>query len=381
DVIVMPKERQDSMNMQLTNEMIGKQEIFFPHISSRRACPLVPQMSSVRGALPVAPCQSEQPYWYIKVFAGKMIYGKSGWLKGYENDKFEQQFFYFLPHEFKLLDSHQRLSFEVVYETFEDVSITLLEMNGSQQKYMLESLQPYYMIIHTFFIELHMSENSASANGYVRSEGAGMLLLKPLFDAQTVGYRILALIRGTATCSDGKMEQQMTFLSGEQQVWLFDRVLCESNVFPSEVNCIQVHDTGTLVSDPVECKSIRRILKVGRQRGRPIVVGSVKSNVGHLKPAAGIVSLIKVAYALKHNLIPPTISAHTLYPRIDMKALNLKNVIQIQSLPAAVNENQLRTGTVSAFEYRETNVECLIQQYTKRQGMFDCIQSESQIGE
>ncbi|KAA6384218.1 MAG: putative type I polyketide synthase [Streblomastix strix] len=199
----------------------------------------------------------------------------------------------------------------------------------------------------------------ASVNGYVRSEGAGILLLKPLFDTQTVGCRILALIRGTATCSDGKMEQQMTFLSGEQQVWLFDRVLCESNVFPSEVNYIVEYDTGTLVSDPVECKSIRRILNVIHQRGRPIVVGSVKSNVGHLEPAAGIVSLIKVAYALKHNLIPPTISAHTLYPQIDMKALNLKIVIQIQSLPAATNENQLRTGNVSAFEFRETNV-CLI---------------------
>ncbi|KAA6379356.1 MAG: putative polyketide synthase [Streblomastix strix] len=126
------------------------------------------------------------------------------------------------------------------------------------------------------------------------------------------------------------------------------------------MNYIVEYDTGTLVGDPVECKLIRRILNVGRQRGRPIIVGSVKSNVGHLEPAAGIVSQIKVAYALKHNLIPPTISAHTLYPRIVTKALNLKNVIQIQSLPAAANENQLRTGTVSAFEFRETNVSLIV---------------------
>ncbi|KAA6368278.1 MAG: putative polyketide synthase [Streblomastix strix] len=296
-----------------------------------------------------------------------MIYGKSGWLKGYENDKFEQQFFYFLPHKFKLLDPHQRLSFEVAYETFEDVSITLLEMNGSKQKYLLYYF--YNILGPSFIIDTTCSSTLFSLNctsqsirnGESRSAfcGAGILLLKPLSDAQTVGCRILAVIRGTETYSNGKMELQMTSLSGEQQVWLFDRVLCESNVFPSEVNYIQSHDTGTLVSDPVECKSIRRILNVGRQRGRPIVVGSVKLNVGHLEPAAGIVSLIKVAYALKHNLIPPTISAHTLNPRIDMKALNLKNVIQIQSLPAAANENQLRTGTVSAFEFRETNV-CLI---------------------
>ncbi|KAA6372582.1 MAG: putative polyketide synthase [Streblomastix strix] len=187
-----------------------------------------------------------------------------------------------------------------------------------------------------------------------------MILLKPLSNAQTVGYRILAVIKGTATCSEGKMEQLLASLSGEQLVWLFDRVLRESNVYPSEVNYIEAHGTGTLVIDPVECKSIKRILNVNRQRGRPIVVGSVKSNVGHLEPAAGIVSQIKVAYALKHNLIPPTISAHTLYPRIVMKALNLKNVIQIQSLPAAANENQLRTSTVSAFEFRETNVSLIV---------------------
>ncbi|KAA6388076.1 MAG: putative polyketide synthase, partial [Streblomastix strix] len=290
-----------------------------------------------------------------------MIYGKSGWLKGYENDKFEQQFFYFLPHEFKLLDFHQRLSFEVIYETFED-NFNIIDAHtpiGISSLIAVNRLYYFYNLLGPSFIidttcsstlfslnctcqSIRSGESrsafcdgqckvfGASANGYVRSEGAGILLLKPLFDAERNGCRILALIRGTATCYDGKTEQQMTFLSGEQQVWLFDRVLCESNVFPSEVNYIQVHDTGTLVSDPVECKSIRRILNVGRQRGRPIVVGSVKSNVGHLEPAAGIVSLIKVAYALKHNLIPPTISAHTLYPRIVMKALNLKNVIQIQ---------------------------------------------------
>ncbi|KAA6375495.1 MAG: putative hybrid non-ribosomal peptide synthetase/type I polyketide synthase [Streblomastix strix] len=200
----------------------------------------------------------------------------------------------------------------------------------------------------------------AQANGYVRSKGSGMILQKPLSDAERDGCRIMTLIRGTATYSDGKMDQQMTFLSGEQQVQLFDRVLYESNVFPSETNSVKAHDTSTLVNDPVECKSIRRILNVGRQRRRANVVGSVKSNVGHLEPAAGIVSLIKVVYAVKHNLIPPTISALTLNPRIVMKALNLKNVIQIQSLPAAANENQLRTGTVSEFEFREPNVSLIV---------------------
>ncbi|KAA6384194.1 MAG: putative hybrid non-ribosomal peptide synthetase/type I polyketide synthase [Streblomastix strix] len=136
------------------------------------------------------------------------------------------------------------------------------------------------------------------------------------------------------------MELQMASLSGEQQVQLFDRVLRESNVFPYEVNYIQVHDTGTLVGDPVECKSIKRILNVGREKGRPIVVGSVKSNVGHLEPAAGIVSLIKVAFSVKHNLVPPTISVHTLNPQIDMKTLNLKIAIQLQQFPAPTYEGQ-----------------------------------------
>ncbi|KAA6378873.1 MAG: hypothetical protein EZS28_025600, partial [Streblomastix strix] len=307
----------------------------------------------------------------------------------------EQQTLYFLPHEFKLMDPRQRLSFEVAYETFED-GVNTIDAHtqiGISSSIVVNRLYYFYNLLGPSFIidiaypstlfSLNCACQSirsgeirstfcvpssdgqckafdASANGYVRSEGAGMILLKHLSDSERDGNRFLAVIRGTATYSNGKMEQQMTFLSGEQQVWLFDRVLYESNVFPSEVNYVEAHDTGTLVSDPVECKSIRCILNVGRQMGRPIVVGSVKSNVGHLEPAAGIVSLIKVAYGLKHNLIPPTISAHTFYPRIVMKALNLKNVIQIQSLPAATNENQLRTGTVSAFEFRETNVSLIV---------------------
>ncbi|KAA6394946.1 MAG: putative type I polyketide synthase [Streblomastix strix] len=143
----------------------------------------------------------------------------------------------------------------------------------------------------------------ASANGYVKFDGAGMLLLKPLSNAERDGNRIRAIIMGTATCSDGKMEQQMTSPSEEQQEWLFDRVHRDSNIFSQEVNYFEAHDTGTLVGDPVECKSIKSVLNVGREKGRPIVVLYVKSNVGHLEPAAGIVSLIKVAHALKRNLI------------------------------------------------------------------------------
>ncbi|KAA6377446.1 MAG: putative polyketide synthase [Streblomastix strix] len=132
----------------------------------------------------------------------------------------------------------------------------------------------------------------------------------------------------------------MASLSEQQRQWLFNRVHRESNIFPYEVDQVEAHGIGTLVGDPVECKSIKRVLNVGRDWGRPIVVGYVKSNVGHLQLAAGILSLIKVAYALKHNLIPPTISTLTLNPRIDMKALNSKIVTQLQQFPASTYEGK-----------------------------------------
>ncbi|KAA6362121.1 MAG: putative polyketide synthase, partial [Streblomastix strix] len=363
---------------------------------------------------------------------GKYIQDKGGWLKGYEIDEVDLQFFHFSPREAKLLDPNQRLLLEITYETLEDAGLTLPEINGTRTgvfvgisatdyshlqfpdvntidahtqtgistSIVANRLSYFYNLLGPSFIvdtacsstlvalncacqSIRSGESrsalcgavnlmmfpeitigfsklgvlspdgqckafDASANGYVRSEGAGMILLKPLSDAERDGNRILAVIRGTATCSDGKMNQQMTSPSEEQQEWLFDRVLRESNVFPSEVNYVEAHGTGTLVGDPIECKSISQVLNVGREKLRPVVIGSVKSNVGHLEPAAGIVSIIKVAYALKHNLIPPTISVHTLNPRIDMKALNLKIATQLQPFPSPAYENQPRTAMISA---------------------------------
>ncbi|KAA6385314.1 MAG: hypothetical protein EZS28_019159 [Streblomastix strix] len=115
-------------------------------------------------------------------------------------------------------------------------------------------------------------------------------------------------------------------------------------MFPYKVNYVEAHGIGTLVGDLIECQSIARILDIDREKGRHVVIGSVKSNVGHLEPVTGIVSLIKFAFAMKYYLIPLTVPVHILNPRIDMKAFKLKIATQQQPFPNSYNKNKHRTA-------------------------------------
>src|SRR5947209_528121 len=144
----------------------------------------------------------------------------------------------------------------------------------------------------------------ARANGFVRGEGAGAVVLKPVAAAAAAGDRIVAVIRGSAVNHNGQSEWIMA-PSREAQVELIGAACARAGVRPGELDYVELHGTGTAKGDPIEASALGDT--VGRDRGRPCRVGSVKTNIGHLDSAAGIAGLIKTALAVHHGRIPPSL--------------------------------------------------------------------------
>ena len=142
----------------------------------------------------------------------------------------------------------------------------------------------------------------ASADGYGRGEGCGVVVLKRLSDAEAAGDRILAVIRGSAV-NHGGAASGLTVPNGQAQEALLVAALRDARVSPHEVDLIETHGTGTSLGDPIEVKAIGRVFRA-RVASRPLVLGAVKSNFGHLEAAAGIIGLIKVVQCLRHEAIP-----------------------------------------------------------------------------
>jgi 6-methylsalicylic acid synthase len=152
-----------------------------------------------------------------------------------------------------------------------------------------------------------------AADGYVRGEGAGLLVLKRLSDAQHDGDRVLAVIRGSAVGQDGRTDGIMAPSRLAQEHLL--RAACGSaGTTPSDVDYVEVHGTGTRAGDPVEAGALAEVYGAGRER--PCLVGSVKSNIGHLEAASGVAGVIKTVLALRHGVIPATINVSVPIPAL-----------------------------------------------------------------
>ena len=136
------------------------------------------------------------------------------------------------------------------------------------------------------------------ADGFVRAEGCGVVVLKRLSDAQADGDEILAVIRGTAVNQDGR-SSGITAPNGTAQEAVIRAALAQSGVRGEEIGYVEAHGTGTALGDPIEAHALAAVLGVGRGAENPLVVGSVKTNVGHLESAAGVAGLIKVVLALR----------------------------------------------------------------------------------
>ncbi len=172
----------------------------------------------------------------------------------------------------------------------------------------------------------------ASANGFVRAEGVGAIILKPLSAALADGDTVYAVIRGTAANQDGRTNG-ITVPSPLAQEALVRQACKDAELTPADINYIEAHGTGTPVGDPIEAYALGTALRDGRKA--PCPIGSAKTNFGHMEAAAGIVSLIKVALILKHRTIPPSLHFKNPNPNIDFDKLKLRVVQKLEKLPSA----------------------------------------------
>jgi acyl transferase domain-containing protein/NADPH:quinone reductase-like Zn-dependent oxidoreductase/acyl carrier protein len=198
----------------------------------------------------------------------------------------------------------------------------------------------------------------ASADGYARSEGCGAVVLKRLADARTDGDRILAVVRGTAINHDGR-SSGLTAPSRQAQERVLTDALASAGLAPEDVGYVEAHGTGTPLGDPIEIQALGAVMAKDRPRTRPLLVGSAKTNVGHLEAAAGMAGLAKVILALQNEQIPPHLHFKNPNPHIPWDELAIE--ITSEGRPWHANERP-RIAGLSSFGLSGTNAHILIEE-------------------
>ena len=174
----------------------------------------------------------------------------------------------------------------------------------------------------------------ASANGFARGEGCGMVVLKRLSDAQRDGDRILATIRGSAVNHEGDASG-IAVPNGPAQTRVIRSALEQAGIAPEDVDYLEAHGTGTPLGDPIEVQAAAAALGEGRDPQRPLLLGSVKTNIGYLESAAGIAGLIKVVLSLQHERIPPHLHFRQPNPHIPWSELPVRVTQEATAWPKA----------------------------------------------
>jgi acyl transferase domain-containing protein len=199
----------------------------------------------------------------------------------------------------------------------------------------------------------------AAANGFIRSDGVGVVVLKPLSLALADGDPIYALIRGSAINNDGRSSGLLMAPSRQAQQAMLIEAYRNAGVRPAHVQYIEAHGTGTKVGDPTEAQALGAVLEEGRPKDQPCAIGSVKTNIGHTEGAAGIAGLIKVALSLKHRAIPP--SLHCQQPNPDIHWPDLPLVVQ-QEFSRWPRESGPIIAGVNSFGISGTNAHVVMQE-------------------
>lgn len=197
----------------------------------------------------------------------------------------------------------------------------------------------------------------AAADGYVRGEGCGVVVLKRLDDALRDGDRIRAVLLGSAVNQDGK-SNGLTAPNGPSQAAVLRAAFADACVEPAQVSLIEAHGTGTSLGDPIEAGALGEVFR-GREPDAPLpLVASVKTNIGHLEAAAGVAGLIKTALSLEHRLVPPHLHFRELNPHVAASDFPLRIPVAIESMPAVDGRS---IAGVSSFGFSGTNAHVVME--------------------
>ncbi|WP_437670504.1 type I polyketide synthase [Sorangium sp. So ce131] len=201
---------------------------------------------------------------------------------------------------------------------------------------------------------------SASADGYGRGEGVVVVALSRLSDARAQGRPVLALVRGSAVNHDGD-SSGITAPNGTSQQKVLRAALQDARLSPAEVDVVECHGTGTSLGDPIEVQALAAVYGRGRPADQPLLLGAVKTNVGHLESGAGLVGLAKMVAALRHEALPATLHTTPRNPYIEWDALPVRVVDTLEPWPRRPDGRPRRAG-VSAFGLSGTNAHVLVEE-------------------